>query len=170
MTTLSNTSAASKDIIFKYSAICAGVAVQPIPFADIFILTPIQALMGKELANAHGIKLTEQESKDVVKEIIGVIGLGIVAQNCAIGLYKVGLPFLAGFTTIPLVFGLTYGIGHVMKHYFEAKQNGRELSQSEMKALYVEAKANAKAESNKLSPNEYKELGKKHAQNFNLAR
>ena len=77
---------------------------------------------------------------------------------------------MAGFTTIPLVFGLTYGIGHVMKHYFEAKQNGRELSQSEMKALYVEAKANAKAESNKLSPNEYKELGKKHAQNFNLAR
>ena len=35
----------SQTILF-FSAICAAVAVQPIPFADIFVLTPLQAYMG----------------------------------------------------------------------------------------------------------------------------
>lgn len=30
-------------------ATCAGVAIQPIPFADIFVLTPIQAISLAEL-------------------------------------------------------------------------------------------------------------------------
>jgi hypothetical protein len=41
-------------IIHIFSAICAGVAVQPIPFADIFLLTPIQAYMGVRLSAVMG--------------------------------------------------------------------------------------------------------------------
>ena len=33
-------------LLLRFSGICAAVAVQPIPFADIFILTPIQLYMG----------------------------------------------------------------------------------------------------------------------------
>ena len=149
-------------IKFKYSSICAGVAIQPIPFADILILTPIQAVMGKAIANHYGIHLSEQESKDTIKQLIGVLGLGLAAQQTALGLYKIGLPGLAGFTTIPLVFGITWGIGSVMEHYFKAKSEGRELTHHEMKEVYKLAKKEAKKHSKNLDENELKDLGKKY--------
>ena len=36
-------------IIVIFSVGCGAIAVQPIPFADIFILTPLQAYMGQRL-------------------------------------------------------------------------------------------------------------------------
>ena len=45
-------------LLIRFSAICAAVAVQPIPFADIFILTPIQLYMGTLIAEARGYKFT----------------------------------------------------------------------------------------------------------------
>ena len=42
-------------IVTVFSTSCAAIAVQPIPFADIFILTPIQALMGKRLLTLEDI-------------------------------------------------------------------------------------------------------------------
>ena len=51
----------SSRIIHLFSATCAGVAVQPIPFADIFILTPIQAYMATRIASIHGVSVTKQQ-------------------------------------------------------------------------------------------------------------
>jgi uncharacterized protein (DUF697 family) len=61
-----------------------------------------------------------------------------VAQQLAIGAYKIGLPFLGGFTTIPLVYGLTYAIGNVLNLMFEARAKGKELSDEEKKRLFRE--------------------------------
>ena len=58
---------------------------------------------------------------EIYKEIIGVLGLSFLAQQTAIGLYKLGLPFIGGFMTIPLVFVLTYSIGKV-KPYEEIEE------------------------------------------------
>ena len=123
-------------IINIFSVTCAAVAVQPIPFADIFVLTPIQAYMGERLSAIRGMPLSEAEAKDLLKEILGVIGLGMAAQQAALGLYKVGLPFLAGFTTIPLVYGLTYAIGRVMDYYLENKQKGKLMSDTDIKSVW----------------------------------
>lgn len=128
-------------IINYFSVICAAVAVQPIPFADIFVLTPIQAYMGERLSAIRGMPLTESEATDLVKEIAGVVGLGMVAQQIALGLYKTGLPFLAGFTTIPLVYGLTYAIGRVMDLYLERKERGQTMSQADIKDAWKRARA-----------------------------
>jgi uncharacterized protein (DUF697 family) len=107
-----------QQVIKISSSVCAGVAVQPIPFADIFILTPLQGLMGERIGSIRGFPVSNKESTELIKEISGVAGLGLIAQQIALGAYKVGLPGLAGFTTIPLVFGLTYAIGQVMNEYF----------------------------------------------------
>jgi uncharacterized protein (DUF697 family) len=131
-------------IIHIFSATCAAVAVQPIPFADIFVLTPIQAYMGTRLSAILGMPLSEKEAKDLVVEIFGVVGLGMAAQQIAIGLYKTGLPFLAGFTTIPLVYGLTFAIGQVMDLYLAAKQRGETLSQADMKTAWKQAREEGK--------------------------
>jgi uncharacterized protein (DUF697 family) len=132
-------------IIHIFSVTCAAVAVQPIPFADIFVLTPIQAYMGVRLSAIRGMPLSEAESTNLLKEIAGVVGLGMVAQQVALGLYKVGLPFLAGFTTIPLVYGLTYAIGRVMDFYLEKKVKGQTVSNADLKDMWVKYRAEAKA-------------------------
>ena len=70
-----------------------------------------------------------------------MVGLGMGAQQVALGLYKVGLPFLAGFTTIPLVFGLTYAVGGVMDLYFKDAARGRRMDPAAMKQAWKVARA-----------------------------
>ena len=137
-------------IINVTASVCAGVAVQPIPFADVFVLTPIQAYMGTRIAAIRGVPVTENDALTTVKELLGVVGLGYLAQQLAIGAYKTGLPGFAGFTTIPLVFGLTYGIGRVMDAYFTGKAKGEFLNPEELKEIWEkgrrEGKSSAKEE------------------------
>ena len=136
-------------IIHIFSVTCSAVAVQPIPFADIFVLTPIQAYMGVRLSAIRGMPLSDAEAKDLLKEIAGVVGLGLTAQQIALGAYKTGLPFLAGFTTIPLVYGLTYAIGRVMDAYLEKKARRQTLSKAEMEELWKKAKTEGKQRAKK---------------------
>jgi uncharacterized protein (DUF697 family) len=122
-------------------ATCAGVAVQPIPFADIFILTPIQAYMGSRIAAIRGVPVSESEASTIIKEILGVIGMGFVAQQIAIGIWKTLIPGAGGFMTIPIVYGLSYAIMRVMDAYFTAKAANRKLTPEEIKSIWKNAKA-----------------------------
>ncbi len=142
-------------IIKITSAVCAGVAIQPIPFADIFVLTPIQAVMGSRIAKIRGVPVTDNDITTYIKEIAGVIGLGLLAQQLAIGAYKTVLPFVGALTTIPLVYGLTYGIGRVMDAYMVSKKKGQVLDPEEIKRIWKEAKKEGEKESNEKSSKEY---------------
>ncbi len=133
-------------IIILFSTVCAAVAIQPIPFADIFILTPIQAFMGTRIAKIRGYSFSMNE---IYKEIIGLLGLSFLAQQTAIGLYKTILPFLGAVTTIPLVFILTYSMGKVMNYYFVSKTKGETLSKEDLIKAFKEARKSAKKNFNK---------------------
>lgn len=142
--------------IIKISAsVCAALAIQPIPFADIFVLTPLQTLMGERIGAIRGFPISKKQSSDLLKEIAGVAGLGLLAQQLALGAYKVGLPGLAGFTTIPLVFGLTYAIGQVMNEYFKRKVKGEQLSKDEIKKHFDRARKKSKTFDAKSQAEEY---------------
>lgn len=130
-----------------FSTTCAAVAVQPIPFADIFVLTPIQAYMGKKIADIRGFNISEAGAKEIFKELAGLVGLGFLSQQLAIGAYKTVLPFISGVTTIPLVFGLTYGMGKVMDYYFEKKIKGEKVDPEMVKSIFKKAKAEGKQKS-----------------------
>jgi len=136
-------------IIHLFSVTCAALAVQPIPFADYFVLTPIQGFMGTRLSAIRGIPLSDQEAIVLVKELASVVGIGMLAQQAAIGLYKVGLPGLAGFTTIPLVYGLTYAIGRVMDLYLEKKSKGQTMSGADIKKAWAQARKEGAAQGRK---------------------
>lgn len=125
----------------RFAAICGAVAVQPIPFADIFILTPIQLYMGTLIGEARGYKFSMSQ---IYKEILGLISLAYLAQQTAIGLYKIGLPWLSGFMTVPLVFALTYAIGRVMDFYFVSKTEGKKVTKDELVNAFKQAKKSAK--------------------------
>ena len=149
-------------IIKVTASVCAGIAVQPIPFADIFILTPIQAYMGTRIAAVRGVPVKENEAVDTIKEISGAIGLGLLAQQLAIGAYKTGLPFLGGLMTIPLVFGLTYGIGRVMDAYFVSKYKKESIRPEKLKEIWKKGRKEGKSLANE------KEI-KEHAKEINLS-
>lgn len=129
----------ANQLIHLCAATCAGVAIQPIPFADIFLLAPIQGYLAERLSAVRGVPLTEAESHEVISELLKILGLSVLAQQTALGLYKAGLPGLAGFTTIPLVYGLTFGIGKLLDSMFTAKANGKKLSADDIKAMWKAA-------------------------------
>lgn len=130
-----------------FGTTCAALAVQPIPFADVFILTPIQGVMGKKIADIRGYSITDAGMKEILIEIASLLGLGAAGQQFALGLYKVGLPGLAGFTTIPLVFGITYGMGKAMDYYFKQKVRGQKIDKALFRDIYKKEKAKGKQKS-----------------------
>lgn len=136
-------------IINITASVCASVAFQPIPFADIFILTPIQAYMGTRIAAVRSIPITKNDALTTIKEISGVVGLGLLAQQAAIGAYKTGLPGLGGFMTLPLVFGLTYGVGRVMDKYLVHKARGELINPEILKEIWRNAKKEGKSSTDK---------------------
>lgn len=128
-------------ILHSGCALCAGIATQPLPFADIVILTPIQAVMAWKFAQIRGVHISESDAKQIVGELLGILGLGLGAQHLALSLYKLGLPFLGGMMTIPLVYALTYSIGTVADAYFSARAEGREMAPEEIRSRWKEARA-----------------------------
>jgi len=132
--------------IRAFAVVCAATAIQPIPFADILILTPIQAIMGTRIAKIRGYNFTISQ---VYKEILGVIGMAYMFQQGVIGLYKLGLPFLGAITNIPLVFVLTYAGGKMMDFYFVAKTKGQNISKEDLKNAFKDFRKQAKKDFSK---------------------
>ena len=120
-------------------ATCAGVAIQPIPFADILILTPIQAYFASRIAAIRGVPVSESNASDWIKEIVGIIGLGMIAQQIAIGIWKIVTFGFGGLLTIPLVYGLTYAVMKVADAYFSAKARNETLSNDQIKTIWKSA-------------------------------
>ena len=117
-------------------ATCAGIAIQPIPFADIFVLTPIQAYFASRIAAIRGVPVSESDAADWIKELIGIVGMGIIAQQMAIGIWKMVTFGLGGVLTIPLVYGLTYAVMKVSDAYFSAKARNEKLSDAQIKNIW----------------------------------
>ncbi len=120
-------------------ATCAGVAIQPIPFADIFVLTPIQAYFASRIAAIRGVPVSESDAADWIKEIVSIVGMGIIAQQIAIGIWKTVTFGLGGALTIPLVYGLTYAVMKVADVYFSAKARNEKLTNDQIKKVWRDA-------------------------------
>ena len=137
-------------IIKIFATTCAAVAVQPIPFADIFVLTPIQAYMGTRIAAIRGVPVSEAKVKEIIKELASVVGLGLLSQQLVIGGYKTFIPFLGAFTTIPIVYGLTYSIGKVIDIYFIKKSRNESFDPEVFKNEWNETLKKKKEEGKKM--------------------
>ena len=107
-------------IITTVAIIAAGIAVQPIPFADTLILTPLDIWLAYKLSLIRSVKFAPIE-------VVYVVFLGLFAQQFAIGVWKfITLPVwqLNWIVTIPLVFFLTKIIGKIIDWYFKNKSKG----------------------------------------------
>jgi uncharacterized protein (DUF697 family) len=85
------------------------------------------------------VPVSESDASDWVKEIIGIVGMAIIAQQIAIGIWKLVTFGLGGVLTIPLVYGLTYAIMKVANEYFSAKARNEKLSDDQIKKVWENA-------------------------------
>lgn len=130
-------------IIQATALTCAIVAAQPIPFADIFVLTPIQLVMMAALNKVLGNSFEDSSLKEILTSLIGVVGWGTLAQYTILGLYKTVIPFMGAITTIPLVYAATFALGTGGKWLIEAKINDQTISNDKVKKIMEEAKKEA---------------------------
>ena len=137
-------------IIHATSLICAIVAVQPIPFADIFVLSPIQLIMVTALNKILDNPFEKSSLKEIFTSLLGVVGWGTLAQHLILGLYKTVLPFMGALTTIPLVYGATYALGTGAKILIAARRNDQTVSDKELKRAVAKAKKEAEESQKKL--------------------
>ena len=127
-------------IIHSTSLICGVIAAQPIPFADVFVLTPIQLVMVTYLNKAIGNPYEKSKMNEILTSLLAIMGWGVLAQQLILGAYKTIVPFVAGITTIPLVYGATYALGTGAKILIEAKKNDIKIADDELKKIISQAK------------------------------
>jgi len=115
-------------------------AIPNVPFADFFIITPIQALMVRAIGNIYGYKITESTAA----EILTVIGGGWLGQQALLAAFRIGLPGAGGIVGSIFVYGWTYGMGKAAEVYFasnmtaskEDLKRAREKGAREGEAVY----------------------------------
>ena len=154
-------------IIHTTALMCAIIAVQPLPFADVLILTPIQVGMVTAMSRVMDNPLSDSGAKEVIAHVLGVVGWGVLAQHAILGLYKAGLPYVAGVTTIPLVYAATVGLGYAAKAVLDARRNDQTITREEIKKIRKEAEEKARSEKRDWTPKGLKEdFEKKKAEVF----
>jgi len=113
----------------KISAIAAAAIVPiPIPFADIWTITPIQILMVRAIGNIHG----HRPSVKTAMELLAVVGGGWLGRQTFLGLLKIGLPLAGGFLGTAVAYYWTIGMGKAAELYFV---NGMKESNSKLRNM-----------------------------------
>lgn len=159
------------NIIINATALaCAIVAIQPLPFADIFILSPIQVIMVTYLSKVLGLNTNNSKANEILVYLLGTLGWGVLSQQAVIGLYKTVLPYAGGFTTIPLVYASTFGLGIACKTLIKAKVDNVQISKEELKNIRQDAINKIKKEDRDWSvqslKNQFKSIDRKEFKEY----
>jgi uncharacterized protein (DUF697 family) len=113
------------------------IAPMPIPFADIWTITPIQMAMVRAIGNVYGYKLDQK----AVKELLIVVGGGWLGQQICLALFKIGMPGAGGFGGAAFVFVWTHAMGLAAETYFSSgKTATKQQLQAALKQGFEEAK------------------------------
>jgi uncharacterized protein (DUF697 family) len=129
------------DEVIKSAALLSGaVAIEPIPFADILVITPVQAKMVLHIGKIYGFEITPERAREIVQELGVTVAYGVAARQVMRGLAKLALPVIGGIITAPAVYGWTFALGRVAQNYFERKTLGLPDSRKEQVKVIQEAK------------------------------
>jgi uncharacterized protein (DUF697 family) len=119
---------AVQGVIQACSVAASAVTIQPFPFVDVALITPIQIGMVQAIGRIHGHQLDRKS----VLEILSTLGASIVAQNAMMAAAKF-VPFFGWLVTISMAYALTWAIGEVSNHYFE---NGRGVPEQDLRDMF----------------------------------
>lgn len=92
----------------------AAIAPMPIPFADIWTITPIQILMVRAIGNIYGYGLDARTAR----QTLAVVGGGWLGRQTFLALLKIGLPGLGEIGGAGFAYMWTQGMGRAAETYF----------------------------------------------------
>jgi uncharacterized protein (DUF697 family) len=132
-------------IIQQTATVCAVVAcVNPVPLTDFLLLTPIHAKMTFHIGKVKGFDITQERALDILREVLSTIGLSMTATWLASFIKPI--PVVSFLIYAPIIYGATYGIGHVVEAYFHGLKTGQVPSAQELKAIYEKQLSRGKVE------------------------
>jgi uncharacterized protein (DUF697 family) len=123
--TLAEKRAAADKISHLAATACVALALQPIPIADVLLITPIQIILVQSIGRIYGVPLSAKTAFEIATNI----GLGVLLQQIFISMVKIGMPLMGGLLVSSYVYAATYYMGRVAQVYFE---KGRPLTAQEL--------------------------------------
>ncbi len=143
-------------IINATSLLCAVLIIQPIPLADLVILTPVQVAGVYAMSQVMGQPLDKSGANDLYKSILAVLGGSFLALQLMSAGVKLFVPVFGGLAIIPVVYGATYGLMNAARAILEAKRSNQHLTDDEIRRIKTEAEQRAKSEKRDWSPSALK--------------
>jgi len=101
-------------LVYGKAAVCAGVALTPVPVADIVVITPIQMAMVAAIGFFYGVAVT----RDRVAALTAVLGAGFGLREAARQLLKL-VPGAGPVVSASIAFAGTVALGEAAKLWFE---------------------------------------------------
>jgi len=92
----------------------AAIAPMPIPFADIWTITPLQMIMVKAIGNIYGYGLDAK----TIRAVFATVGGGWLGRQAFLALLKIGLPGLGEIGGAAFAYIWTQGMGRAAELYF----------------------------------------------------
>ncbi|MFC4453132.1 YcjF family protein [Deinococcus sonorensis] len=120
----------AEEVIRSAALLSGAVAVEPLPFADLLLITPVQIKMVLHVGKIYGFDITPERGREIVQELGATVAYGMMARQVMRGLAKLALPVIGGLITAPAVYGWTYALGRVAQNYFERKREGQPISRT----------------------------------------
>ncbi|AZI42050.1 DUF697 domain-containing protein [Deinococcus psychrotolerans] len=131
--------------VIRNAALLAGaVAVEPLPFADLLLITPLQIKMVLHVGKVYGFEITAERAREIIQELGVTVAYGMVARQVMRSLAKLALPIVGGLITAPAVYGWTYALGRLSEQYFEQKRLGLPFDKDQRTQVVQEAKKTTK--------------------------
>jgi small GTP-binding protein len=127
-----------RTLIYSKAAICAAVALAPIPVADILVLTPIQMAMVASIGYFHGVEVSAERAG----ELMGVMGAGVGLREGARQLVKL-VPGYGLVVSAAIAFAGTVALGETANVWFSRQMK---VDANELKELFARVATKAKHE------------------------
>lgn len=127
----------AKTVIRNYALSAAGVALEPIPIVDSFLLAPVQIAMVIHLGKIHGKKIT----KSIASGLVNTIGLAFIGNE----LFLLIVGFFPGIKQVigpSVAFSLTWVSGLIINELFAS--NNLNPTKEQLKMLAKKYKSELK--------------------------
>lgn len=100
-------------LTYSKATACAGVALTPIPIADIVVITPIQIALVASIGYLHGVDVTRER----ILELLSVLGVGVGLRLAARQIAKL-VPGAGSVVSAGIAFTGTVALGETANVWF----------------------------------------------------
>lgn len=134
----------TEEVIRSAALLAGAISAEPLPFADLLLITPLQVKMVLHIGKIHGFDITPARAREIVQELGATVAYGMVARQVMRGVAKLALPVIGGLITAPAVYGWTYALGRTSEVYFQRKATGQPFGKPQQTLVAQEARKSSR--------------------------